>query len=259
MGTPINRDRYGVPYLTATEIEDLSKHFLEVMAPEVLTHPTFLPLASVMTRLSEEHGIKFALDESLGEDAEGNKYLGWYDVTKRVIVVDAELLLDDPRFPFTVAHEIGHWYLHTPIKLDALGLASEHVFKDTPQTVLMHRKDAPSIHGRIEWQANRFAAGVLVPRHTLKPAVISCQKGCGIVKNLGTIWIDGQRGNRRDHRWIVTQLSELYQTSRAVVTIRLRELGIAQYKNIGKPPSQLADLLGTAVDSMFGGGAEPDL
>jgi Zn-dependent peptidase ImmA (M78 family) len=88
------------------------------------------------------------------------------------IWVDKELVLIDQhlnpkinpsmlgRCRFSVAHEIGHWRLHR-----------SYVAMDANQTLLFGTSNEPSVicrageeHEPIEWQANFFAACLLMPR-----------------------------------------------------------------------------------------------
>lgn len=88
----------------------------------------------------------------------------WADT--REVFVDQSLDPDEHpasegRYHFTVAHEIGHWQLH------------RHFFLDNPaQTMLFaEAKPPPTLICReseskkpIEWQADRFAACLLMPK-----------------------------------------------------------------------------------------------
>lgn len=90
--------------------------------------------------------------------------LGATYVQDRRIVIDQSL---DPsefpamlgRFRFTVSHELGHWSLH------------RHRFLENPaQGTLFDERGEPSIvcrsgsKERIEWQADRFAGHLLMPK-----------------------------------------------------------------------------------------------
>jgi len=79
-----------------------------------------------------------------------------------VIYVDEFSYYQRPaRYRFTIAHEIGHYVLHSDL------IASFH-----PQSVADWSKFVLSIdeetYGWLEWQAYSFAAAVLVPRVSLR-------------------------------------------------------------------------------------------
>jgi len=99
------------------------------------------------------------------------KHLGLPDVLGATWVQDRRVLIDqslDPtnnpakegRYPFTVAHEVGHWELH------------RHLFMEGQnQTSLFGKQEVPSIVCRtcsrkepIEWQADTFSGFLLMPK-----------------------------------------------------------------------------------------------
>jgi hypothetical protein len=100
----------------------------------------------------------------------GHKYLGWYVPALRLIRIDKILGDNDPRFPFTVAHELGHFYLHNELNPEVLDNAPE--IRDSIREIVIHRVESSRPRSFIERQANRFAAAVLIPRRTIIDAVI---------------------------------------------------------------------------------------
>jgi hypothetical protein len=68
------------------------------------------------------------------------------------------------RYRFTLAHEAGHWRLHRQLfqrKANQLNLLPEHV--ERPEYICRSSDTDP-----IEYQANRFASCLLMPREMLK-------------------------------------------------------------------------------------------
>jgi len=87
---------------------------------------------------------------------------GFISCDLNVIYVDEFSYYQRPaRYRFTIAHEIGHYVLHSDL------IASFH-----PQSVADWSKFVLSIdeetYGWLEWQAYSFAAAVLVPRVSLR-------------------------------------------------------------------------------------------
>ena len=90
----------------------------------------------------------------------------WFD--DRLIRIDRHLEGKEGRFAFTLAHEIGHWRLHRPLlQLQKLALSlfpSREGVAATPAFVCRtSERRAPA-----EWQADRFAACLLMPSHTMR-------------------------------------------------------------------------------------------
>lgn len=180
-------DEFGIPVLDGDGVEERAEQFLADVAPEVLGRPLFTPLAEIMRTLQVTASVNFELLVDLGVSPEGHKYLGLYLPSLRLISIDKKLTDVDPRFPFTVAHEIGHFYLHSQINLQAFQPDSK--IKDSSRDIVIPRADTRTPRSRIEWQANRFAAAILIPRRTITTAVIQIQKAIGINRNLGIVWI----------------------------------------------------------------------
>ena len=94
----------------------------------------------------------------------------WFD--EKRIRIDESLEGQEGRYCFTLAHEIGHWQLHRPIyemekvtvplfKTDADKAPEPAVVCRTSQ-----RKAPP------EWQADQFAARLLMPEKEIRAAVV---------------------------------------------------------------------------------------
>lgn len=90
----------------------------------------------------------------------------WFD--DRLIRIDRHLEGKDGRFAFTLAHEIGHWRLHRPLlELKKLALSlfpSRDGAAATPAFVCRTSER----RNPAEWQADRFAACLLMPSHTMR-------------------------------------------------------------------------------------------
>lgn len=244
------RDRNGVPVLSSVEVQELAERFLSRMAPECLQRPLFTPLAEIMGKLQEGDFVRFDLSRNLGQSPDGHKYLGWYDLDSKVISIDQGLLADDIRFPFTVAHELGHFYLHGPVRRSVL--QSDGIIRDTARHLLLARIESDNPRSLLEWQANQFAGAVLIPRATVGEAVIQAQNALGVTQNRGHVWLDDSPTSRRDYRLLVQKVAATYQTSHAVVRIRLHELSIVQQRTIGPPAHAVSGLIQNALREIFG-------
>lgn len=125
--------RYG------TEHEPIEKPPIPV--EELLEN--FLGLSLSICKLSEVLGC---------EDAVGALF-----VQRREVMVDESL---DPcefpdlegRYRFTLAHEIGHWWLH------------RNLYPESPAETPSFVMRSGGSQQRIEWQADYFAASLLMPR-----------------------------------------------------------------------------------------------
>ncbi|MBI3184655.1 MAG: ImmA/IrrE family metallo-endopeptidase [Myxococcales bacterium] len=86
----------------------------------------------------------------------------WFD--EKRVCVDESLEGQEGRFSFTLAHEVGHWVLHRPLyeadKVTRPLFAEGPGAKAAEPAVVCRssQRQAPA-----EWQANQFAARVLMP------------------------------------------------------------------------------------------------
>jgi IrrE N-terminal-like domain len=160
-----------VRYLSEAQIEaeaaDLLAEFnigrgLQLVAP--------IPVEDLL----EQH-LKLSLDfddlhSRLGVPSLGNEpeVLGALWADSREVFIDQSLDPDEhpemePRYRFTVGHEIGHWQLHreylqSSAKTDPLG-------NSNPLTVICRASQAKE---RVERQADYFSSCLLMPRSLLK-------------------------------------------------------------------------------------------
>src|SRR6266508_4179307 len=138
----ITRDELGIPVLDAEDVEQLTERFLRHVAPRVLQVPSFTPLADIMASLQNQGLCTFSFNEDLGNTEEGYKYLGYFHIRRKHIAIDVSLSTEDVRFPFTVAHELGHFYLHCKIKPEALRATAAEAIRDSTRDLVTHRIDA---------------------------------------------------------------------------------------------------------------------
>ncbi len=111
----------------------------------------------------------------------------WF--TEGVVRVDERVVDQEGRYCFTVGHELGHWILHRP-QVEAERAAPLMFGGGDPPPAVVCRtteKKAPA-----EWQADQFAARLLMPPRLVREAFVSA---CGE----GAINIDGF-STRRDDR-----------------------------------------------------------
>jgi Zn-dependent peptidase ImmA (M78 family) len=248
----IKRDANGIPVIDEQDIELIAEHFLGVVAPDTLQRAAPTPLLDITTKLQSDGLCTFRLDLDLGVTKAGHKVLGYFDVKTKEIAVDCSLIHDDPRFPFTLAHEIGHFYLHSKVRPSALSVGPDGRITDSTRDLIAHRIDSTRPRSLMEWQANHFAANALLPRQTVPSALLNVQKTIGVVKNLGIVWHDpSQSVSRSDLRRVVDGLSHIYRVSRAVVKFRLYELRLVKEHVRGGGPIRVGDVMGTALRDLF--------
>jgi hypothetical protein len=188
----------------------------------------------------------FHFETSSSED----QILGAMVFSNRQIIVDETLdPVDNPaiegRYRFTIAHEIGHWVLHRHLFSNELNAVA--ALRETTGDYLLRQKTPDA---RLEWQANYFAACILMPRieverawyqfsNTLRPFDYeTCRKhlnlpfledfwlpiGQSLAPNVNQSEILNADKNRI-FKLIAIELATLLNVSTQSMQIRLKELG----------------------------------
>ena len=116
----------------------------------------------------------FDIIEYLGYDVDFRKdgvykdkdVLGGTLIDKKIVEINENLSEHDGRMHFTAAHEVGHIILHVP-------LYKQNNNKDISDNRIISRKDAGFEGNKKEpeeWQADKFAAFLLMPSALIKKA-----------------------------------------------------------------------------------------
>ncbi len=147
------------PLLTDAEIEDAAKGlYLEYhRGVESVSHANNLP---VLVEDIAEHFLGYEIDFSETGIFADPDVLGGIDFEHKKIYVNTSVADHEGRYSFTVAHEIGHHVLHRDRYLqNAADRENVTLCRDTGKKP------------RIEVEADRFAAALLMPAEILKKAV----------------------------------------------------------------------------------------
>ena|ERR1039458_4394520 len=76
----------------------------------------------------------------------------------------------------------------------------------------------------LEWQANVFAASLIMPRATFQTALVETQKAFGITRNLGVGWLSDNEPSHRDFQLLGNRLANIYGVSLTSIRVRLNTL-----------------------------------
>jgi Zn-dependent peptidase ImmA (M78 family) len=209
--------------LSREQIDEKAEEVLRFFRPDVFQLSNS-PLYSVVEGLLANSWVRFGFNVDLGFSSSGRKILGQFDFEPRTIQIDKILPNDSPRFRWTLAHEIGHLVLHR--KLDrSLITVSPPVFIDTREHLQYLRTAERSELEWVEWQANQFAAALLLPRPIVYQSLVAVQREQDIPR-AGTIFVDDQVHNRIACEVTLRTMSERLNVSRSVLRYRLLHLGL---------------------------------
>jgi Zn-dependent peptidase ImmA (M78 family) len=156
-----------VPPLASRDIERAAEELLQQYASE-----RGAPLEGAVD-------VDFVIERVLGLDLavvdlkgllRNPAVLGATVVDQRRIYVDESLEPLPGRFAFTLAHEVGHWQLHRPY-LAAAAPAHGSTLYDVEALGHLAAQGARSKKPTVEWQADQFAACLLMPARLVRSAV----------------------------------------------------------------------------------------
>ena len=171
------------------------------------------------------------------DDLEG--ILGEPDVLGATWVTEGRVIIHqgltegtEGRIAFTCAHEVGHWVLHKEF-LEKMNSVSLRRGGGRP-LVVCRRQDAKL---RGEWQADYFAACLLMPEEEIsrafqqcfgpEPLVIHNRKSCFSSTNLpGLKAIDPALENVKEIASWVIEAGKFFNVSKAAMRYRLEDLGL---------------------------------
>ena len=166
--------------------------------------------------------LDLSYSERVVQDADDNTILGSANFAKRSIEINQHGNRNRERF--TVAHEIGHFYLRHDKYLRAESIVERDLFAnlDTEDTFN---------YERLEYQANLFASELLLPDNHLRLAVQELRENQQVQdKGFGYIFVDDQPCNYLPYNQILVELSGHFGVSKKAIEIRLKRTDLVTDK-----------------------------
>lgn len=129
---------------------------------EIANKKFALPIGYIEYYTEELLGVNFEVQELVGNQEGGITEDNSLVLSESVYI---GLLAHDPRSRFTAAHEVGHAVLH-----------KNQINCDKSKIVYARRKNLPA-YSDPEWQANEFAANLLMPEKLVRHVIKEHSKG----------------------------------------------------------------------------------
>ena len=178
---------------------------------------------------SEEHSTitddeleQYVFDQgySIKSSLMKGKVLGEIDFDTKEVCISDSLVKGEPRWRFTVAHELGHIVLHSAaIRQSQIGSIEESI---DDEVIDMEISDETI--KRMEIQANTFASLLLIPEDKLVVEYYKLFKEKG-VRNYPYLRIDSQPCNIQLYYWFTANLASRFKVSKTAIEKRLQKLG----------------------------------
>ena len=143
---------------------------------------------------------------------------GRIDTGKGEITLNFSIRNDAHLSRFTLAHELGHYYLHAKVLKEYFSS-----FGETDHS-LNGKYDEGDDMRWLEYQANLFASNLLMPEHhvrTLADRIFDERE-----RRIGYLWYDDQPVNRSRYNYVIGNMSAAMNVSKAAVKLRMKKLGL---------------------------------
>ncbi|MBI2272257.1 MAG: ImmA/IrrE family metallo-endopeptidase [Bacteroidetes bacterium] len=209
----------GLKKLNTETIEQLAENWLTYCNYTALEHRRPTNLIEMAKFLTQKHQVTFNFASIIGFAEDGTKILGAFNPKKRLILIDQSLATDPSKFNFTLAHEIAHLVLHRKLKIKY----------DTPEELMgansLEFLEATYTDGDwMEWQANRFAAALLMPRKVVKAQLAFAKSTVSNTSRPDHLYINKHPQSVSDYFVIIDNMAGFFGVSHTSLKIRLSAL-----------------------------------
>jgi Zn-dependent peptidase ImmA (M78 family) len=231
---PKGRPQNLVPFLEESEFEKRSFGILQ----EVGYVDGEVSLDDICAREEERSGLTVVRGGLSNEIESPNPVLGRIRFAPLEIHIYKQAVANLGRERFTLAHELAHHLLSH----------SRYISGETcdDQDFSLRRQEtagSPEV-ARMEFQANLFAACLLMPRTNFVNDFHQLLQVFGISnKGFGALYVDNQPCNLQNYEKVIRELMALYGVSRAAATIRLESLSLLRDERTTNEPKGASAIL----------------
>lgn len=209
----------GLKRLSSVQIESLALPILQ----KYNDLRSSINIDSFINHLKSEYDLEFDLTQDL-KTVNGKKIEGYFDVENKRILIDKSVISLE-KFPFVLGHELGHFFLHSKLEVNQ---ERYNDFADSEYDFFTDRHNLVNDRNWIEWQANKFAISLFLPKELFILRLTAYRKSIGI-RRPGHIYLDEQTINKQDYYKTVDYLSEYFGISKTAVKFRIEELNLITY------------------------------
>ncbi|MFS8125047.1 ImmA/IrrE family metallo-endopeptidase [Rhizobium sp. BR 250] len=215
------------PYVSPDEI----RRSTEAVLNQISYEAGCVDLAKICKALS----IDLTYSDSVVTDADGLQILGTANFDLRTIEIYSHQ--DGNQKRFTLCHEIGHFYLgHDRYLRSDKILARDLEISDESENTFNYE--------RLEFQANAFAADLILPHHAFIRAVAKYKVELEIkYKGHGYIFVDNQPENLFTYEKLLTLLSIEFEASKQVIEIKLKKMQLLNDQRVASRSIPVARLV----------------
>lgn len=184
------------------EIEKIANDIVQKYQPEALKQLISFDVEGFFEfELENQTGLE-AINLLLPEDLDGyTDFENMQCVVSRRLVEHGENQTTKRRLRSTLAHEIGHCFLHVEDARNELN-AQKIFLNDNTSSLELYKPEDIEIYKNPEWQAWRFASAMLMPENCFRTAVLN--------------------------NWTKKKIKRAFDVNPSFIEIRLKELKISK-------------------------------
>lgn len=188
-------------------------------------------LDSLLTFRLESSEMRGLLKEKYNVDVVENypmndNELGRLNISNRTIYLSDKLVVDSPRWRFTLAHEFAHVVLHESILVEGnTYIVSDKDNMNDPYLTYTNYSIPASIK-RMEIQANIFACYLLMPKFLMYIEYVRRKTALGI--HQPHLRLDDQPTNMKNFDNVVAEISKRFGVSKQVVRHKMYEYKLVE-------------------------------
>ncbi|MEM9831774.1 MAG: ImmA/IrrE family metallo-endopeptidase [Bacteroidota bacterium] len=230
-----NRISYSIDKLSRNRIIEIAEQELPQISPYIFEEGRPLTVKKLKEYLISQYGIK------VFEIASSSDLLGSFNRNDRLISINSSIV-DTGRELFILAHEFGHFVLHSKLQIGQIAYES---FEDSKINFRTGKYDLRNPKNWIEWQANQFASSLVLPRACVLARLRQYQYKKGLRGE--KLYVDDQYDNQKTLSEIIKQLAYIFSVTQTSIIYKLREMKLleenSRLKSIGQIIAEYDDEL----------------
>ncbi|PHR47035.1 MAG: hypothetical protein COA32_08925 [Fluviicola sp.] len=227
---------YNIDKLSKKEIILKAETELKKFDPEMFT------LGRAVNINSLKEYLKDTYDIDIKQFSSPINLLGNCDFDANTIGLNTSIV-DTKRELFVLCHELGHFLLHSSLRI---GQVTYQGFEDSKKNFRTGKRDLENPKNWIEWQANQFSSSFILPRAVFLARLWLYQDSLGLSR--GKIYLDDQQDNQKRFSNFVHRLSLYFNVTKTSVIYKLNDMDLindnSRIKSVGQILDQHSDEFG---------------
>lgn len=225
-----------LPKISTMEIEEITQTIISYYDSNILKNGWKVSLGDFLNFLNEVYSLKVVHCNMNEIDQSKREVISSISFLEKCIRVDHSIV-GTHRYAFTIAHEIGHFFLHNRLQIDQ-GVYEK--YEDSRYNFTLNKHILENERNWIEWQANQFATSLILPKDSILYRLFEFQKSIGL-RGGHKIYVDDQECTQDDFHKVTSKLATFFQTSKTSIIYRLNALEMIDFNYRTKHISEIIE------------------